>query len=154
MHWLLLIPAIIIADLAVMALLVWAILKLGWAPVMRSWPARTPAPDAVVRNYQSFRFGLMNFSLSIRAAADEEHLHLTPGRLLRWVGAGPISVPWKSITVKKRSRSGKWTTASFDGMTVLGPSWCLDLAEPAEATSGGPAEADPQGRIDGPPRGP
>ena len=139
-----------VGKLREVALLLWAILKLGWSPVMRSWPAREPSPDAVVRQFQSFRFGVMNFSLSIHVAADEDHLHLTPVRALRWVGAGPISVPWASITVKKSSRRGKWTTASFEGMTVLGPSWCLELAEPAAATSGDPDETEPKGRIEAP----
>jgi hypothetical protein len=71
----------------------------------------------------------MNFGLCIHVAVDETHLHLTPARVLRWVGAGPISVPWESIRVKKTSRNGKWTTAFFGPLSVMGPTWCLQLAE-------------------------
>ena len=90
----------------------------------------------------------MNFTFCMHVAADETHLHLTPVRVLRWVGAGPISVPWDAITVQKTSRSGKWPTASFGPLCVMGPSWCLQLAEPSEGDSG---EADPRGRIDAAP---
>ncbi len=89
----LLITGIIIFDAALAATIIWTVLRLIWRPMERNWPAIEPAPDAVRRNFQSFRFGASNFGGCIHVAADESHLHLIPARFLQWFGIGPISVP-------------------------------------------------------------
>jgi len=111
-------------------LVMWGVVKVGWSSMQRAYPSRTPSPDALRRNFQSFRFGIMNFGMSVHVAADEACLHLIPARLLRWFGAGVVSVPWESIRITKRHRGRRWVSASFGGRTVLGPAWCLDLAAP------------------------
>ncbi len=113
-----------------LAALIWVIFKIGWSPLIRRYPACEPAPEAVRKSYQSFSVGLINLGLSVHVAADDQYLHLTPLLVLRWLGAGPISVPWSSITIKKRGKVTKTVTASFDSTTVCGPAWCLDLADP------------------------
>jgi len=109
------------------------VVKFGWSPMRRRFPPREIAPDALRRNFQSFRFGILNFGMSIHVAVDEHCLHLIPARFLRWFGAGPVSVPWDAVTIRRRALGGRWISASFDGRSVMGPGWCLALAEPAEA---------------------
>lgn len=126
MNWLgiLITAGVVIFDLGV----VWAIVKIGWSPWQNRYPAREPSPDAVRRNFQSFRFGLMNFGYAVHVAADEDYLHLRPIVLLRWVGAGPISIPWSSIQSTGKKILGRWMSVKVDSKTVVGPVWCLELA--------------------------
>ena len=113
--------------------LFWAIVRFGWRPFEQAHPAQPVHEDAVARNFQSFSIGLLNLGFAIHAAADERHLHLTPVALLRWFGAGTVSIPWEAIKVQKRSRRGNWIVAKVGNRTIRGPAWCLGLAEPAEA---------------------
>jgi hypothetical protein len=108
--------------------LIWAVMKIGWGPWARRFPPRDPAPDAVQRRFQSFRFGLMNFGFCINVSVDEGYLHLRPILPLRWFGAGPISVPWSSVQPVRRTRIGNCLTVKIGKKTVVGPSWCLELA--------------------------
>jgi len=110
-------------------LILWAVVHFGWTPISEQFPARAPGAGAVRRPYQSFRVGFLNLGCSIHATADEQHLHLEPAAYLRWFKARTVSVPWEAITVEKRSRSGRWITAKIDKWTIMGPAWCLDLAE-------------------------
>jgi hypothetical protein len=121
--------AVVAGPLALFVVLTWAILRFGWRPWMKRYPARPPHPDAVRRSYQSFSIAVVNGGPTMHVAVDEDYLHLTPVRVLRWLGAGPLSVPWSSIKVTRRSRRGTRATAKFDGRTVYGPAWCLELAE-------------------------
>ena len=73
--------------------------------------------------------GVLNFTKCVHVAVDEHYLHLTPITPLRWLGAKPASIPWDRITVVKRSRSGRRITVKIANRTVLGPAWCLELAE-------------------------
>ena len=68
----------------------------------------------------------------IHTAVDDQFLHLTPAKVLRWLGAHPLSVPWASIRILKRSRIGDWITAEVDGRRIFGPAWCLKLADAGE----------------------
>jgi hypothetical protein len=110
--------------------ILWAIVRFGWAPIHKRFPAREPGADAVRRPFQSFRVGVMNLGFSIHATADEHHLHLEPAAYLRRFGARPVSIPWEEISVEKRSRSGRWITVKVDKWTIMGPAWCLALAGP------------------------
>ena len=129
-YWILFVAAVTAFDLG----LIWAVMKVGWGPWVRQYPPQEPAPDAIQRRFQSFRFGLMNFGYCVHVAVDEGHLHLRPIMPLRWFGAGPISVPWSSIQPGRRSRIGNWLNVKIGKKTVVGPSWCLELAgEPETA---------------------
>jgi hypothetical protein len=134
MKWVYLVIAIVIADLLLAIGLIWAIMRVSWRPLMMKYPAQRPTANAVTRNFQSYRFGHLNFGFSMHTTVDERHLHLTPARFLRWFGAGPISVPWESITDVRPARIGRYATARFDRMRVVGPRWCLQLAEPGETS--------------------
>jgi hypothetical protein len=129
--WLaLLVIGILVFDLLLTWLLLWAIMRAGWRPLTIRYPSIDPSPDAVRRNFQSFRLGVINLGFSIHVAADEHHLHLMPARILRWCGAGATSIPWSAIEPGKRTMGGKWMKVSIDGATLAGPAWCLALAEP------------------------
>ena len=100
-----------------------------WNPIMRAWPPCEPAPDAVRRNFQSFSLGLLNLGLSIHVAADDEHLHLTPARLIRWMGAIPASIPWNAM---QPMAGRKGTAVKLGPHTMIGPRWCMELVAPAD----------------------
>ena len=68
-------------------------------------------------------------SWMVHVTVDENYLHLAPVDLMRRLGAQPSSIPWESVIIKKRSRSGKWIDATIDGRPLTGPAWCLELAE-------------------------
>lgn len=107
------------------------IVRRGWGPLPRDFPARTPGDDAIWRRYQSFRLGMMNLGYSIHVAADEQYLHLVPIKPLRMLGGRTASIPWEAIRIENRSRRGKWITARVGTHTLRGPSWCLELASDA-----------------------
>lgn len=96
----------------------------------KQFPAVTPGPDAVRRNFQSFSFGLLNAGWSMHVAADEHHLHLSPVFIMRLFSIPPLSIPWTHIRFIKR---GRWTSRVLiagdrEKLDVKGPRWCLDLA--------------------------
>ncbi len=110
-----------------------AIVKLGWGPLPRDFPATDPGDDAVWRRYQSFRLGFMNLGCCIHVAADEQYLHMVPLKPFRALGGRPASIPWDAIRIEKRSPNGKWITARVGRHTLRGPSWCMELASATEA---------------------
>lgn len=112
--------------------LIWAMVRFGWSKLAEAFPAQAIEPDAVRRNFQSFRIGIMNLGYSIHVAADQGYLHLEPARYLRWLGAGPVSIPWDDIEIVKRSRLARWITIKAGSHKITGPEWCLSLAEPVE----------------------
>ena len=131
------ITAVIVADLLLTWLLIWGLLRGAWSPLMQRYPAQPVAADAITRNFQSFKFGMVNLGCAIHVSADEKALHLTPAKFIRWFGGETVSIPWDAITVRSRSRNGKWVTASLNGTTLMGPAWCLDLAEPPREDDAG-----------------
>jgi hypothetical protein len=128
MIWIVL--AIIAFDVGFATLLVWAMIRGNWHPLLRSFPARPPADGAVGRRFQSFRLGLMNLGGCIHVAADEFHLHLTPVRVLQWLSMRPVSIPWEAIELRGSRAGRRYREARILGKHVLGPAWCLDLADP------------------------
>jgi hypothetical protein len=121
--------AVVVADVLLVTLILWFILRLGWGKLERLFPAQAPAADAVSRRFQSFRLNLLNLGFSVHVTVDERHLHLDAVRFLRWLGARPMSIPWEQISIVKR-RGGRWIAAKIDSFTLHGPAWCLSLAEP------------------------
>ena len=130
--------AVIDALVGVVAL--WAVVRFGWKPFAQRFPPRRKDPDAVERRFQSFRLGVLSFAFCIHVAADEGHLHLQPAAILRFFGAPTASIPWSSIEIQKQSRTGRSITAKINQRTLLGPAWCLSLAEP---TATGPPGSQP-----------
>ncbi len=92
------------------------------------YPEVTPGADSVERRFQSFKIGHMNAQSSIHIAVDTDYLHLRPTRFLRWVGARSLSIPWDAIELG--ARLGPFRRAKIGTVTVYGPAWALDLAEP------------------------
>jgi hypothetical protein len=125
----LLIAGIVVFVIVEPIVILWAIVHFGWAPIAEKFPARAPAAEAVTRRFQSFRIGFLNLGFSIHVTADEHHLHLEPAAYLRLAKARTVSVPWEAINVEKRSRSGRWITVTIDKWKIMGPAWCLQLAE-------------------------
>ncbi len=128
-----------VIDALVTVVAVWAVVRFGWKPFAQRFPPRPADPDAVQRSFQSFRLGALTLAFCIHVSADEGHLHLQPAALLRFFGAETASIPWASIKIQEHSRSGKRITAMINERTLLGPAWCLGLAEPtAPGTPGTP----------------
>ncbi len=132
-----LIIGVVIFDLAFTFFLIWAIMTNTWKPLMKKYPAQEQGEDAVRRNFQSFKFGMISLGCSIHVAADEYHLHLTPASFFRRFGAGAISIPWNSFQDYKRKKGSRWAEVRLDNTRVVGPAWCLELVEP-------PADNEPQ----------
>ncbi len=137
MSWPWIIVLFVIIDILVAFSLIAGSLKLLWNPLHLAYPPRTPADDAVCKQLQSFRIGLLNLSYCIHTAVDENHLHLTPATLVGWLGAKPTSIPWDAIEVLKRSRFGQSMIVRVGKRRIAGPAWCLGLAEPAADGSAG-----------------
>ena len=133
MSWILIIVLFVIVDFVVAFGLIAGSLKLVWNPLHLAYPPRTPADDAVRKKLQSFRIGLLHLSYCIHTAVDENHLHLTPAKLVRWLGGKPTSIPWEAIEVLKHSRIGKSMTVRVGTRRLTGPAWCLDLVYPTES---------------------
>lgn len=99
-----------------------------WNPLARGHEHVEPLPDAVRRNFQSFRLATANFGYCVHVAVDEKRLHLLPALFLRWFGARPMSIPWEQVNLKRRGR--RWSSVKIGDRGVHGPAWCLNLAEP------------------------
>ena len=136
MSWPWLIVLFVVIDLLVAFSLIAGSLKLLWNPLHSAYPPRTPADDAIRKELQSFRIGLLNLSYCIHTAVDGNHLHLTPATLVRWLGAKPTSIPWDAIEVLKRSRFGQSMIVRVGKRRIAGPAWCLGLAEPVDCSDG------------------
>ena len=79
-------------TIVVVTIMVGAV-RMTWNPLQDRHPAREPRADAVSRNFQSFRFGLVNMGGMVHVSVDEGHLHLNPAAFIRRMGARPVSVP-------------------------------------------------------------
>jgi len=133
---------VFLMDAIIFAALLHGLKGSVFGPLSERYPAHTPGDDAVTKRFQSFKMGMYNLGFSIHVTVDEAHLHLDPAGFWRKLGARSSSIPWSEIAVVKRTRNGKWTTVRIGGRPnlLLGPSWCLDLAEPTPdpGTRGGP----------------
>ena len=96
-----------------------------WNPVMAPYPPVEPAAYAERRSCQSFSVGLLNLSLSIHAAVDDNFLHLTPASLLRIFGARGASIPWNACEPSKKAVLGTHSV-TINGNIINGPAWCLE----------------------------
>jgi hypothetical protein len=125
------ITLIVVAFTAVDGLIVWGLLRAMWGPWQQKFPAQPVAADAVTREFQSFKFGMMNCGYSIHVSVDDHFLHLAPAAFLRLFGLRAFSIPWEEIVVTRRRGRGKWIDAKVGINTLRGPAWCLEIAQPA-----------------------
>jgi len=120
--------ALVACETFLIAFVLKATIGRTFLTLAEKYPHVEPGPDAVERKFQSFKFGVINAGLSVHVAVDSNYLHLRPARVLRWVGAREVSVPWDAIDLgAKRGRSRR---AAIGSMKMIGPAWALDLAEP------------------------
>jgi hypothetical protein len=108
--------------------IIWGVVRVAWGGFAGRFPQVEPEPDAVRKNFQSFRIGVMNLGYSVHVAVDAKCLHLTPARFLRWFGARPASVPWEQIEPSGKHR-GRYMDVRIGAQRVTGPSWALEIAE-------------------------
>lgn len=120
------IVAIIALFVVVDFIVVRMVLRAGWSTVADGFEARPVRPDAVRREFQSFKFGTYKFGHCVHVAVDEEYLHLLPAAVLRWAGIRAVSIPWGRIALE---REGANRVKVRIGKThVTGPAWCLGMA--------------------------
>ncbi len=117
--------------------------------LQRQYPARTPSPNSVSRSFQSFAFDILNLGWCVHVHADESYLHLRPAWVARAIGGmRAMSIPWDAIAVKgKATLRYAMLSARVGNVTMVGPAWCLRLADAGDAGSGGTPESPaPSGR--------
>lgn len=124
-HVLLIVGIFVICDAVVVgALIYWMVSNLREIPA--KFPFKPPLPGAVRREFQSFHIDMFSVGWGYHVEVDEDHLHLFPAKMERWLGITPASIPWSAI---KPVSTGRWSCkvkiASWD---VTGPKWCLELA--------------------------
>ena len=117
---------IVVGDLILVPMIIHSMTRSAWRPLMERYPPVEPGDEAVSRNFQSFRFGLLNLGLSVHVTVDDHALHLRQAKIIRWAGAREVSIPWTEIELVKLGR--RQSTANIAGATVIGPTWCLSIA--------------------------
>ncbi len=101
-----------------------------WNGLSSRYPGRDAAPDAVAKQFQSFRVGMANFGGCVHVEVDGAYLHMSPAKALRWLGAERVSIPWEAIEYRRPLRGGKAAQVRIGPHRVQGPAWCLGLAAP------------------------
>lgn len=124
------ITLVVVAFAVVDGFIVWGLLRSMWGPWQQKYPAQPAADDAVTRDFQSFKFGMMNCGYSIHVSVDDHFLHLAPAAFLRFFGLRAFSIPWEDIEVTRHRGRGKWIDAKVGINTIRGPAWCLGIAAP------------------------
>lgn len=141
-----LVAAIVLIDLMIVGAILSAV-SASIREISKPFPPVTPAPDAITKNFQSFRLGLIGLGNSIHVSVDDRYLHLRPSMLARWIRVPPISVPWTQVQVigptslSSRLKLGKSLKAKLGTLDIEGPQWCLQLAQaPTQPTEPLPDE--------------
>lgn len=129
------IGVVVLADLILMPIIIGAAIKNSIGAIATRFPAVEPARDAVMKEFQSFRFGMVNLGKCIHVAVDERHLHLLPAKFARLFGAKAASVPWEEVWVERKVY-GTFMRARIAGQQVLGPEWCLKIADESKPVAG------------------
>jgi hypothetical protein len=120
--------ALVACETLLISLVLKATIGRTFSTLAEKYPPVEPGSDAVERKFQSFKFGAINAGLSVHVAVDSDYLHLRPARVLWWVGAREISVPWDVIDLG--AKRGYSRRATIGSLKMIGPAWALDLAEP------------------------
>ena len=124
-HVFLVVGIFVICDAVVVgALVYWMVSNLREIPA--KFPFTPPLPGAVRREFQSFHIDMFGVGWGYHVEVDEDHLHLFPAKMERWLGITPASIPWSAIRLES---TGRWTCrVKIDKWNVTGPRWCLELA--------------------------
>ena len=124
-HILLIVGIFVICDaIVVSSIIYWMASCLREIPA--KFPFTPPLPGAVRREFQSFHIDMFGVGWGYHVEVDEDHLHLFPAKMERWLGITPASIPWSAI---KPISTGRWRCKVKIGKwDVSGPKWCLDLA--------------------------
>lgn len=123
---------VIVVSIAVVLVVVPMIVRRTWG---RWVPAFVPQPHedgAVTRRYQSFNVGLLNLGHGVHVTVDSRFLHLRPSMFTSVFGIRPVSIPWEAIRVDG-TFPFKRRNAMIAGVPLIGPAWCLEMAEAATA---------------------
>ncbi len=124
-------------DLITLPIVLRAIIGNIWKPIADRYPPMEVKTDAISKKNQSIKIGAVNLGFSCDIAVDEQALHLSPTRWLRWMKLSPISIPWQAMTpIKQGSRQSK---VKLDHQTLYGPAWALELAFVDDTTDTEPA---------------
>jgi hypothetical protein len=130
----LLVPLFILGTLVVTAGVIRVFLKSLWSPMASRYPARPVLASAISRGCQSITLhGWAGFNGCLTIAVDEQHLHVIPWRMLHFIGATPISIPWDAITDVRPSWPKSYSKALVGGVKFQAPAWCLELAQPVSS---------------------
>ncbi|TVQ52381.1 MAG: hypothetical protein EA377_10365 [Phycisphaerales bacterium] len=123
---------------ALLALMMFAVVRILWTPQARRFPAQPILSDAMARSGHSLAFGaLCRFNGCITAVVDSQHLHLVPVAVFRWFGAKRMSLPWTAIRDVRPFLIPSYARAEVAGTAIIAPAWCLELASTAvELTPG------------------
>ena len=114
-------------NFLIVPVIIAAVVRTCWTPFVTAHPAVPPAEDAVRRNFQSYKIGLMNLGYMIHTAVDEQHLHLMPAKFGRMLGMKATSIPWEAIE-PVRLRGKKFADVKIGNEAIIGPAWALGLA--------------------------
>lgn len=121
------IVAVVVADLIFVPMVIYAVVNGSWSPMVRLYPAKDQAPDAVTKHFQSYKVGLLNLGYMVHTTVDDMCLHLQPAKFGRMLGMKALSVPWEEITPVRR-RGKHYAEVKIGGNAVIGPRWALELA--------------------------
>jgi hypothetical protein len=91
------------------------------------YPPHEPRPNAIRKEFQSFKIGIVGLGGCIHVAVDEDFLHLSPAWVARRFGMKPMSIPWERIE-PKGPFFGRFRV-TIDGTMISGPKWCFELLE-------------------------
>ena len=124
-HIVLIVGVFVLSDaVGVGALIYWMASNLREIPA--KFPFKPPLPGAVRREFQSFHIDMFSVGWGYHVEVDEDHLHLFPAKMERWLGITPASIPWSAI---KPVSTGRWSCkVKIASWNVTGPKWCLELA--------------------------
>lgn len=87
------------------------------------FPLQPIGAQAVHRNFQSVKKGIVNLGFCVHFAVDDQYVHVKPAALLRWVGAKASSVPVELVSAKQSDTS--YAEIVFDDVTLVGPTWVV-----------------------------
>ncbi len=141
--------AIVLTDLMIVGAVIRAVGS-EMREVSKQFPPVAPAADAITKDFQSFRLGMMGLGKCIHVSVDDQHLHLRPSMFARWFRVPPMSVPWAQVQVigpsalSRRLKLGKSLKAKLGTLDIEGPQWCLNLAsQSTRTTESSPDERQP-----------
>ena len=119
--------AVVLFDLIFVPIVIRAIIQSNWKPLEKKFPPQALGEDSVRKDFQSYRIGVFNLGYSVHTTADDMHLHMEPAKVLRWLGMGPVSIPWDAM-LAKRTRGKSWAEVKIGSHSLWGPRWALEMA--------------------------